>query len=84
MCPLRLIVSGAWASAVLMGTSRKKLFSESKPPCIEVVEGKAIIIGPPRVISSTCQILFLDVNVCERLMTAVSVLVPSGSDKPAG
>jgi len=67
-----------------LGNFKKKAFSESKPPCIEVVEGKVIIVGPPRVISSTCQILFLDVNVCERLMTAVSVLVPSGSDKPAG
>lgn len=81
MWPLRLIVSGAVASPVLMGPLRsfqERAFSESKPRCIEVLEGKVIIIGPPRVISSTCQIVFLDVNLCERLMTAVSVLVLSG------
>lgn len=81
MWPLRLIVSGAWASPVLMGPLRsflERAFSESKPPCIEVLEGKVIITGPPRVISSTCQIVFVDVNLCERLMAAVSVLVLSG------
>lgn len=81
MWPLRLIVSGAWDSPVLMGTLRsfqERAVSESKPPCIEVLEGKVIKIGPPSVISSTCQILFLDVNWCERLMTTVRVLALSG------
>lgn len=54
----------------------KRAFPESKLSCIEVLEGKVIKMGPQSVIISTSD--FLYVNLCERLMTTLSVLVLFG------